>query len=254
MSAGLPEAVLVDEKVCEEDELAHDGGEGELSRLSPCPEAFVDGLEVGVEAGGGEGGHVEGTAEVAPAAADSGLALPFSGLAGDRGDAGEAGDGGGLEGSDLWQVGEDGGGADLEMPGTLQRMAALRAISGSAAMRAAMAASIAARSRRMQRRRSACWRRRSGRVRWRARFLAAVRARTRLVRASWSSWRGAWPAGFGTCGAGSTIAAMRAMRRASTRSVLARVPMASAKRRTRAGLSLAQGMAALCRARSSAPC
>ena len=103
MSAGLPEAVLLDEKVCEEDELAHDGGEGRLSRLSPCPEAFVDGLEVGVEAGGGEGGHVEGTAEVAPAAADPGLALPFSGLAGDRGDAGEAGDGGGLEGSDLWQ-------------------------------------------------------------------------------------------------------------------------------------------------------
>ncbi len=104
-----------------------------------------------------------------------------------------------------------------------------------------LAASISARSRRMRRRRAACWRRSSGRVRWRARFLAAVRARRREVRASWSSWSPAWKAGFGACGRGSTIAAMRAMSLASTRSVLARVPMASAKRRTRAGLSLARG-------------
>ena len=222
--------------------------------------AFVDGLEVGVEAGGGEGGHVEGTAEVAPAAADSGLALPFSGLAGDRGDAGEAGDGGGLEGSDLWQVGEDGGGADLGDAGNAAEDGGLAGDlgvcgdeggdggvdRGEVAADAAQAIGV----------------------------LAAQERQGEVAGAVPGGGAGPDEAGADEAGAGelelvegSVACGLRGLRGGLDHRGHAgdeagidavglgpRVPMASAKRRTRAGLSLAQGMAALCRARSSAPC
>ena len=47
------------------DELAHDRDERELGGLSLGAETVVDGLEVGVEARGREGGQVEGAAKVA---------------------------------------------------------------------------------------------------------------------------------------------------------------------------------------------
>ena len=100
-----------------------------------------------------------------------------------------------------------------------------------------MAASISASARSICRRRVACWRLKSASVSRPARFVAAVRSRTSAVRASWSSCSSARIAGAGACGRGSIIAPMRAISRASTRSVLAWVPIASAKRRTRAGFS-----------------
>ena len=215
--------------------------------------AFVDGLEVGVEAGGGEGGHVEGTAEVAPAAADLGLALSFSGLAGDRGDAGEAGDGGGLEGSDLWQVGEDGGGADLGDAGNAAEDGGLAGDlgvcgdeggdggvdRGEVAADAAQAIGV----------------------------LAAQERQGEVAGAVPGGGAGPDEAGAGELELveGSVAWGLRGLRggldhrgHAGDEAGIDAVGLGagadgSAKRRTRAGLSLAQGMAALCRARSSAP-
>ena len=47
------------EGVCENDELSHDCGQGDLCPLSGFDEVSVFGLHVGVEACGDEGGHVE---------------------------------------------------------------------------------------------------------------------------------------------------------------------------------------------------
>jgi hypothetical protein len=55
----LPLSVLADERVCENDELSHDGGERDFGLFAVCDEAVVEGLERGVEAGGGDRGHIE---------------------------------------------------------------------------------------------------------------------------------------------------------------------------------------------------
>ena len=55
---GLPGAVFADEGVCEDDELSHDGGEGDFGLFAVCEEAVVEGLERWIEAGGGDRGHV----------------------------------------------------------------------------------------------------------------------------------------------------------------------------------------------------
>ena len=74
---GLPDAIVADEDVGEDDELAHDGDERDLCGLPLGAEAIVDGLEVGVEARGRERRQVKGAAEVAAAAADLRLTLPL---------------------------------------------------------------------------------------------------------------------------------------------------------------------------------
>ena len=81
---GLPGAVLRDEGVGEDDELSHDGDEGDLWLFSCGAEAAVDDLEVWVEAGRGEGGHVEGAAQLRASAANMTGADLFAAVAGDR--------------------------------------------------------------------------------------------------------------------------------------------------------------------------
>jgi hypothetical protein len=55
----FPGAVVSDEDVREDDELAHDRDERDLGGLAFGAEAIVDGLEIGVEARGGEGWQVD---------------------------------------------------------------------------------------------------------------------------------------------------------------------------------------------------
>ena len=120
MSCGLrggPCAVVADEGVGEDEELSHDGGEGELEGLSLGAEPVVGGLEVGIASDGGESGHVDGAAQGGAPAADPGLSLPAPGLAGDRRSAGEAAGLARVEGADLGHLGEDGGGGDPAEPG-----------------------------------------------------------------------------------------------------------------------------------------
>ena len=89
---GLPSSVLGDEEVGEDGELSGDGDEGELGGLSVGAQASVEGSDIGVVAGGGEGGEIEHAAHRGAAAADDALAVALAGLVGDGGEAGEHGD------------------------------------------------------------------------------------------------------------------------------------------------------------------
>ncbi len=212
----LPGSVVADEDVGEDDELAHHRDERELGGLALGAEAVVDDLEVRVAARRRMGRQVERPAEVAPAAADLRPTLPCPGLARERGEAGEARGRGRFEG-ELGYFREDRRGGDQGDPGMLQRISALRARPASEATRSAIAASTSSSARSICRRRVACWRFRSASVSRPARFVAAVRSRTSALRASRSSWNSARTTDLGSCGAGSSIAPMRAISRASPR-------------------------------------
>ncbi len=58
----VPSSAFLQERVGENDEFAHDGGDGEFWRFTGIYEALVEGLEVWVEARGDEGRHIEGLA------------------------------------------------------------------------------------------------------------------------------------------------------------------------------------------------
>src|SRR5690606_19512893 len=104
--------VCRDEGIGEDDELSHDGGEGEFSGFAPGDEAVVAGLEAGLVAGGGEGGHVEGVAWSHAATVDVALALAVAAVVGDRREAGEPGGGLARALAQLAEAGEQRGGDD----------------------------------------------------------------------------------------------------------------------------------------------
>ena len=56
--------------ICSDNELSHDGGNGDLGRLSGCDELLVFGRQVWIEVGGDQGWHVECLVNVGPATAD----------------------------------------------------------------------------------------------------------------------------------------------------------------------------------------
>ena len=243
------------EDVGEDDELAHHRDERELGRLSLGAETVVDGLEVGVEARGREGGQVAARprsprpppifawpfhfphlrvngARPVRLAAVAASRVPSSCISARIAAA-----------------------VTIETPGMLQRSSALRARPSSEATSAAIAASSSASARSICRRRVSCWRSQqskrepAGAVRRRG-ALAQQRGagelelvqlgedhRPRLLRRAARSSR--------PCG--------RSARR-RPRSLSALVPIASAKRRTQAWFSFEQGTSAWCSARSQAAC
>ena len=90
-SAGIRISVLIksylgsvssisQESICEEEELSHDDGDGHLRRFSNRDEGLVYGLKVRVDAGGDQGGHIEGLARIGSANTDEGAAFPSFGL------------------------------------------------------------------------------------------------------------------------------------------------------------------------------
>jgi hypothetical protein len=71
----------------------------------------------GIEAGGGERGHVQGAAHVGTTAFDVTDAYCFADVAGDGGEAGEHGDFFGREGAQFLQTGDDRDGGRLAETG-----------------------------------------------------------------------------------------------------------------------------------------
>ena len=72
-----------------DNELSHDGGDGDLGGLSGGDELLVLGLEVGVISSGDEGRHVKGLSYVGASSSDEALTFPLTGLPRDWGEAGE---------------------------------------------------------------------------------------------------------------------------------------------------------------------
>ena len=69
---------MVQECVGEDDELSHDGCDGDFGRLSGGDEGLILGFYVGVEADGDQCGHVEGLPEMGASGADEALAAVLS--------------------------------------------------------------------------------------------------------------------------------------------------------------------------------
>jgi hypothetical protein len=84
-----PRAILLDECICDDDELSHGGGDGDFGEFSVLAEVLVEGFDGGIDADGDDGSHVERAACGYPSALDVRLSAPFSAVAVHRGDTGE---------------------------------------------------------------------------------------------------------------------------------------------------------------------
>jgi len=101
-----PRPVLSKERVRENDELARDRGEGDLWLFADGDETAVEQFERWVEAGRGDGGHVQGFAHMSASASDVTRAIVFATFAGDRREARDHGGLLGRQGADLVQSGD----------------------------------------------------------------------------------------------------------------------------------------------------
>ena len=104
--------MVAQQGVGQDQQLSHDGGEGDLGRLTGGSERVVLGLQVGVEADGDQGRHVDGLAQAGASAADEALAAVLAGVTGDGRETGEAGGAAVLQGAKfrhLDQQGQRGG-------------------------------------------------------------------------------------------------------------------------------------------------
>ena len=111
----IPGGLLLAEGVAEDEQLAHAGDEGHLGRLAGGDEALVVAPQAGIEARGGQGGHVQDSADrgaPAPAAAAPapGAAVAIEGRHPDQ--RGDLLAGAGAEFGHFGQQGRGGHGAD----------------------------------------------------------------------------------------------------------------------------------------------
>ncbi len=60
----------MNEGVCENDEFSHDGGEGDFFLFAGCDESVIEDFEGRIVIAGGDGGHVEGAADMGASAFD----------------------------------------------------------------------------------------------------------------------------------------------------------------------------------------
>ena len=72
--------------LAEDDELSHDGGQGEFLDLSSSQEALVEALEMLVEARRRKGCHIDTIAHGLAAAPDAARAVTLTAVAGDGGE------------------------------------------------------------------------------------------------------------------------------------------------------------------------
>lgn len=80
----------MEQRVGEDCELPHDGGNCDLGRLTGGDEGLILGLHVRVKAGRNQGWHVEGLPEMGAAAPDVSVGAVLSRVASDRSEAGKA--------------------------------------------------------------------------------------------------------------------------------------------------------------------
>lgn len=83
------ETICFKQGVCDDDELSHDGGDGDFRGFSGGDELLIFGFQVRIEASSDEGGHVKRLTDVGSPSADEALAFPLAGLPGDWYEAGE---------------------------------------------------------------------------------------------------------------------------------------------------------------------
>ncbi len=108
----LPSAVLFEQRVGEDEQLAHDGDQSDLSRFSLGDELPVLRPQVRIAAHCRHGRHVEDSPHLRPAGLDEASALPGAGLSRDGGEPREAGDRLGVESAEFRHLDEQACGGD----------------------------------------------------------------------------------------------------------------------------------------------
>ncbi len=93
----LPESILSDEGIGENEEFSHDGGDGDFGLFSAGDETVVEDFEGWIVSRGGKGGHVQGASQVGSSASDVARAVVLAAVVGD---GGKADDHGGLFGGE----------------------------------------------------------------------------------------------------------------------------------------------------------
>ena len=83
-----PFTAVSEQCVGEEEELSHDGGDGDFGGFASRFELLVFCLEFGIEAHCDERGHIERLSDIGSSAADEGATGPLSGLPCDGREAG----------------------------------------------------------------------------------------------------------------------------------------------------------------------
>lgn len=113
----FPVGVGFDHGVEGGEEFSHAGGDGFFERFSGGGEALVEGLDGGVAAECGEGGHVKCGADVSASSPDGALSFELSAVVVEGCESGECGDLFAIELSEFGEVGEEREGGDVSDAG-----------------------------------------------------------------------------------------------------------------------------------------
>src|SRR5208282_1374021 len=103
---GRPKAIFFDEVISKDDELSHDGGQGEFFDLSGGNEALVEALEMRIEARGRKGCHIDASTHGVASATDAARAVALTAVAGNGGEPREHSGLLGFETAELGHVGD----------------------------------------------------------------------------------------------------------------------------------------------------
>lgn len=107
---GCPEAVLLEQDVGEDDELPHDGDQGDFVLLSSFAQSPVEGFQRWVEADRHHRGHVHRASRHGAAASHAATALVLAAVAGPRGCAEQSRGGASVEAPQFRHLGDQSGG------------------------------------------------------------------------------------------------------------------------------------------------
>ena len=88
---GYPYSIFGDEGICQYDEFSHDGGESGLWLFPGGDEATIERLEIAVATRGGDGCHIDGDPDLAPATFDVTWTGAVAAIVGNRREACEKG-------------------------------------------------------------------------------------------------------------------------------------------------------------------
>ena len=98
--------------VHEDDEFAHDGGEGNFGGFAGGAQPLVKLFELAIGMGGDECGHVERTADRCASTADAAASVPLAAFARMRGQSGQGGGLAAVERAQFGQFGQHAQGGD----------------------------------------------------------------------------------------------------------------------------------------------
>lgn len=99
--------------VHEDDEFAHDGGEGDFGGFTRLTQALVELFELAVGTGGDQGRHVEGFAHGRPSAANAAASVPLAAFARVRSQTGQGGGLTAIERAQFGQFGQNAQGGEV---------------------------------------------------------------------------------------------------------------------------------------------